>query len=156
MLTIDIPGVEPLQLEHLVLDFNGTLACDGVLLDGVAGLLQQLSRHVRLHVVTGDTFGRAREQLDGAPCELVILAAPDQAQAKREYVQRLGPHSVACIGNGRNDRRMMEAAALSIAVIQGEGAAPQTVYLADVVARDVRDALQLLLNPLRLSATLKT
>lgn len=43
-----------------------------------------------------------------------------------------------------------------LAVIQGEGAAPQTVYLADVVARDVRDALQLLLNPLRLAATLRT
>lgn len=54
-----------------------------------------------------------------------------------------------------NDRRMMEAAALSIAVIQGEGAAPQTVYLADVGARDARETLQLLLNPLRVAATLR-
>ena len=156
MLTIDIPGLQPLQLEYLVLDFNGTLACDGVLLDGVAGLLEQLAQQLCIHVVTGDTFGGARAALSGLPCELVILAATDQAQAKREYLQRLGPDAVACIGNGRNDRRMMDVAALSIAVIQAEGAAPQTVYLADVVMRDICEALQLMLNPLRLAATLRT
>ena len=156
MLTIAIPGAQALQLEHLVLDFNGTLACDGELLDGVAGLVGQLARHLLVHVVTADTYGRARTQLDGLPCKLVILESGDQTQAKRDYVQRLGPHAVACIGNGRNDRGMMEAAALGIAVIQGEGASPETVFRADVVASDVCDALQLLLNPLRLVATLRT
>ncbi len=42
MLTIEIPGLQALHLEHLVLDLNGTLACDGMLLDGVSGLLQQM------------------------------------------------------------------------------------------------------------------
>jgi len=155
MLTIDIPGCAPLTMEHLVLDFNGTLALDGVLLDGVAALLHPLAQHLRIHVVTGDTFGQARAQLLGLPCELTVLPAADQERAKHDYVRRLGSHSVACIGNGRNDRMMLEAAALGIAVIQAEGAYAQTIAAADIVVRDVRDALALLLNPLRLAATLR-
>jgi len=37
MLTIEIPGVRTLRIEHLVLDNNGTLACDGRLVKGVRG-----------------------------------------------------------------------------------------------------------------------
>ena len=156
VLEITIPGgPDALHLEHLVLDFNGTLACDGVLLGGVAELLQRLSSQLALHVVTGDTFGRAREALSGLPCRLVILEAAGQSEAKRQYVERLGADTVACIGNGRNDRLMMEVAALGIAVMQAEGASPQTLLAADVVTGDVRVALDLLLHPLRLAATLR-
>ena len=35
MIEIDVPGFGALRLEHLVLDYNGTLACDGMLLEGV-------------------------------------------------------------------------------------------------------------------------
>lgn len=35
MIEINIPGRAAYQLEHLVCDVNGTLALDGVLLDGV-------------------------------------------------------------------------------------------------------------------------
>ena len=155
MLNITVPGADELHLEHLVLDFNGTLACDGALLGGVAERLQRLSSHLALHVVTGDTFGRARQALDGLPCRLAILDPVGQSEAKRQYVERLGADTVACIGNGRNDRLMMEIAALGIAVVQTEGASPQTLLAADVVTRDIRDSLDLLLHPLRLAATLR-
>ncbi|MHB8920798.1 MAG: hypothetical protein ACYC3N_07160 [Halothiobacillus sp.] len=36
MLAIDIPGGAMYRFAHLVLDFNGTLAEDGALIDGVA------------------------------------------------------------------------------------------------------------------------
>jgi len=156
MIRIDIPGSTPVLLEHLVLDFNGTLACDGELLPGVRQRVQQLSESVHIHVVTGDTFGRAREQLAGLPCQLSILGPHDQASAKLAYVQRLGVQSTACVGNGRNDALMVEAAALGIAVVQAEGGAVQTLSTADVVARDICDALDLLLQPQRLIATLRT
>lgn len=155
MLAITIPGAETLHLEHLVLDFNGTLACDGRLLDGVSEALVRLASQLEIHVVTGDTFGRAREALQGLPCRLVVLQATGQSQAKLDHVQRLGADRVACIGNGRNDRLMMRAAALGIAVLQTEGAASQSLMAADVVTRDVHDALGLLLQPLRLAATLR-
>jgi len=43
MLEIDIPGYRALRLVHLVLDYNGTLACDGALVDGVGDRLAALA-----------------------------------------------------------------------------------------------------------------
>jgi len=155
MIEVEIPGERALRIEHLVLDFNGTLACDGALLAGARDRLIRLSGSLRIHVVTGDTFHRARAELAGLPCDLHILAALEQARAKLDYVQRLGAERTACVGNGRNDALMVEAAALGIALIQAEGAAAATVRAADIVARDVCDALDLFFNPQRLVATLR-
>lgn len=143
-------------LHHLVLDFNGTLACDGRLLDGVAQRLAALATSLDIHVVTGDTFGQARQALAGLPCRVHVLAAERQSEAKQAYVQALGAASTACIGNGRNDLLMMQAAAVGIAVIQAEGASGPTVAAARVVCTSVLEALDLLLHPLRLTATLRT
>ena len=152
MLTLSVP---PLDLRYLVLDFNGTLARDGELLGGVAQRLRRLANSLEIHVVTGDTFGNARKALAGLPCKVHVLASERQAQAKQEYVAALGAATTACIGNGRNDLLMMQTAALGIAVIQQEGASPQTVAAAAVACLTVDDALDLLLNPLRLTATLR-
>jgi soluble P-type ATPase len=62
---------------------------------------------------------------------------------------------VAAIGNGRNDQLMLAAAALGIAVVQEEGAAIESLSAADVVLPDIRSALDLLLFPKRLIATLR-
>lgn len=156
MISLDIPGGAFLRLEHLVLDFNGTLACDGTLLPGVRERLERLSQAIQIHVVTADTFNRAHAELAGVSCQLCVLGPGEQARAKLEYVQRLGAERTACIGNGRNDALMMDAVALGIAVIQAEGAAPQTLCAADVVVREIGDALDLLAHPQRLAATLRT
>ncbi len=153
MLAVDIPGFGDLRLEHLVLDFNGTLAEDGRLLDGVALMLRELSARLTIHVVTADTFGRAAEELAGLPLELVVVGGADQAEAKLTLVRGLGLGSVVAIGNGRNDHKMLDAVGLGIAVVQREGAAAATVGAADVVALGIVDALQLLQHPLRLAAT---
>jgi soluble P-type ATPase len=155
MITLDIPGLEPYELHHVVMDYNGTLAVDGFLLEGVAQLLTGLAEHLQLHVVTADTFGLAAGQLAGLPCRLTILPPGRQAFAKEEYVRALGPEHCLAIGNGRNDRLMLEAAAIGILLIQAEGAAGQTIQVADIVCRDARDALTLLLEPRRLVATLR-
>ena len=155
MLSLDIPGFGSLGLQFLVCDYNGTLALDGVLYPGVDALLQELSTSVDIHVVTADTFGVAGQHLAATPCELKVLPRDGQDTAKLEYVEALGPASTVCIGNGRNDRLMLKAAALGIALIQHEGAAPETVRNADVVCQSVEDALGLLLHPKRLTATLR-
>lgn len=155
MLAVDIPGFGDLRLAHLVLDYNGTLACDGTLMAGVAPLLGELAGSLDVHVVTADTFGRAAAALAGLPLRLCILGSADQAEAKLDFVRRLGAAGVAAIGNGRNDCRMLAAAALGIAVVQQEGAAQAAVCAADVVAPSIVDALELLRHPLRLTATLR-
>lgn len=155
MLQIQIPDFEPLRLEHLVLDYNGTLAFDGELLPGVKERLDRLASQLIIHVVTGDTFGKARSRLSGVRCELSILPPHAQSEAKRAYVERLGASACVCIGNGRNDRLMLEAAALAIAVAQQEGACAETLVAADVVVPGIHDALDLLVHPQRLVATLR-
>ena len=156
MLEVDIPGYASLRLKHLVLDFNGTLAFDGKLLPGVRRRLRRLSRVLEIHVVTADTFGAAREALARLPCRVSILPGHGQDRAKRAYVMRLGAGRTACIGTGRNDRLMLSAAALGIAVVQEEGAASASLAAADVVAPAITEALDLLDKPMRLIASLRS
>lgn len=155
MIEIDIPGTGAVRIECLVLDYNGTLAVDGALLDGVADALRVLAASVEIHVVTADTFGKAAAALHGLPLRLVVLPADRQDVAKLDYVTKLGCGRVAAVGNGRNDRLMLEAAALGVALVQAEGAAVGTLLAADVACTGILDALDLLRRPGRLVATLR-
>jgi soluble P-type ATPase len=155
MLEIAIPGHRELRLEHLVLDYNGTLACDGELIEGVGPSLKALAKDLEIHVVTADTFGKVKSRMEGSPCKVVVLPQESQDFAKLEYVEQLGAEGVVAIGNGRNDRLMLKRATLGIAVVQEEGAAAETMLAADVVCPTIRAALDLLRNPLRLTATLR-
>lgn len=156
MIAIDIPGFGALELRHLVLDYNGTLAHDGVLLPGVADALTTLAAQIEISVITADTFGVARAQVAGLPLSLAVLPAGGQAEAKRDFVAQLGAGAVVAIGNGRNDRLMLASAAIGIALVQREGAAALTLAAADVVCSSILDALALLQNPGRLIATLRS
>lgn len=155
MIRIAIPGFGALEIAHVVLDYNGTIAVDGALLPGVAERIARLAQDATVHVVTADTFGSARRELAALPCEVVVLAPSGQSRAKRDHVERLGAARCAAIGNGRNDRGMLRAAALGIAVVQAEGASALALAAADVIAPDVRAALDLLVAPQRLVATLR-
>ncbi len=138
-----------------MLDYNGTLAVDGRLIPGVKPRLNRLAASLDVHVITADTFGKARESMRGVDCSLEILKRGGEDRAKAAYVRRLGATQVVCIGNGRNDRLMLRAAALGIATVQREGAAVEALRAADIAVHDVRDALDLLLRPKRLLATLR-
>jgi soluble P-type ATPase len=154
MLSISIPDFGDLRLLDLVSDFNGTLALDGRLLPGLGDLLAALT-DLRIHVVTADTHGSAARELRGLPVTLQVIPGVAQAAAKRAFVEQLGASGVVALGNGRNDREMMSAAALGIAVVQAEGAAPETLANADVIVPTASDALELLRHPRRLVATLR-
>lgn len=157
MLTITIPGHKTLHLEHLVLDYNGTLAIDGQLIEGVRERLTTLAGALQIHVITADTFGSVQAALAGTPCEIAILpAGVPQDEAKRHYITQLGAPKVAAIGNGRNDRLMLLTATLGIAVMQAEGVAISALVAADLAVPDIVSALDLLANPLRLAATLRS
>lgn len=155
MLEVKIPGRNPLRLSNLILDYNGTIAVDGKVIEGVRDRLEVLSSSLGIHVLTADTFGSVRNELSGIACRLSVISLENQAQAKMEYVRKLGCEEAVCIGNGRNDVTMLHNAALGIAVIQSEGACLEAVLAADVVTTSVLDALDLLIHPLRLTATLR-
>jgi P-type E1-E2 ATPase len=152
---VEIPGRGTLELEHLVLDFTGTLSLDGSLLPGVKERLEALARHLKIHILTADTFGTAREACRGLPAEVHLLRQPLGAPEKEEFIRRLGVDRVAAVGNGVNDTLMVREAALGIIILGPEGAAVQAVQAADVLVRDILDGLDLLLHPKRLIATLR-
>lgn len=155
MITVPIPGSQALALEHLVLDYNGTVAKDGIILEGVRELLAQLFGSLSIHVITADTFGTVKQQFDGIEATLHLIDPDKQDLQKLSYIQKLGASKVVAIGNGRNDALMLENAALGIAIIGQEGAHAKTLLCADVAVTSIADALLLLLNPKRLIATLR-
>lgn len=155
MLEIAIPGREVLRADHLLLDINGTLTVDGVLLPGVAERLAALSPQLHIVLLTADTFGTARSVADELGLELRVLAPGDGGPQKEALVRALGSCGVIAIGNGANDARMLQAAALGIAVVQAEGATAEVIRCADVVFGSICDALDAVRSGARLAATLR-
>jgi P-type E1-E2 ATPase len=152
MIEVPVPGSDDLRLEHLVLDLNGTLADRGRLIDGVAERIGALAADLAVHVLSADTFGTAARLADelGAAFRRV-----DTGADKRAYVERLGATGCVAIGNGANDAAMFEAAGLSIAVLGPEGASTAAIAAATVACRSIGEALDLLLTPTALTATLR-
>ena len=155
MLTINVPGFKQLQLKHLVLDYNGTLACDGKLLPDVTAVLNKLTEVLTIHIITADTFSSVAEEVANINCQLKVISQHEQDRAKEDYVNHLNANHVVAIGNGRNDCLMLQQATLGIAVMQQEGAAAKTLQAADLASYDILAALNLLLKPNRLIATLR-
>lgn len=155
MITIAIPDRATLRLQYLVLDVNGTLTADGALMPGVAERIACLRERVTVQLLTADTLGRLATIEPLLQVAGTRLAAGNGADQKRRHVERLGGSRVAAIGNGVNDAGMLEVAALGIAVIGPEGAATAAVLASDIVAASITDALDLLLIPSRLVATLR-
>ena len=150
MISIDVPGFGPLELKHLVLDYNGTIAFDGNLIDGVDKMLQELTTSLSIHILTADTFGTVKEKYADTSCRIIVLPNHRQDIGKRDYVASIGPEATVSIGNGRIDRLMLSLSRLGIAVVLGEGAAVETIQSADIVCTDILSALSL-----RLVATLR-
>jgi len=155
MLEIDIPGFGMVKLEHLVSDFTGTLSVDGLLSPGVKDQLNKIAGFMKIHILTADTFGKARAALEGIPCEIHILTGKDHDIQKEEYVKAIGSDNVVAFGNGNNDRKMLKIARIGIAVSQGEGCAVDAIYAADILVTSAQDGLGLLLNTKRCKATLR-
>jgi P-type E1-E2 ATPase len=109
-----------------------------------------------VRLLTADTHGRQAE-IDR---QLQLIAdrlkpGGHEREQKADYIHALGAHQVVAIGNGGNDVDMLKVAALGIAVIGHEGAAFDALAAADVVTRNIFDAIGLLLYPKRLIATLR-
>lgn len=150
-----IPGFGVLDIEDVVMDFNGTIAVDGHLLEGIADRIGRLSELARVHVLTSDTQQTAARELAGLPLTLDIYDTENAGAEKRRYVEAIGASRCACIGNGRNDVSMFQAAALSICVLETEGACTHALTCADLVVRAGIDALDMLLVDKRLASGLR-
>jgi P-type E1-E2 ATPase len=155
MIKIDIPGFAKFQIQHLVLDVNGTLAKDGQLIEGVRELLNELRSELDIHLITADT-NSTQDNIDRElGLAAVRIPVQNQAQAKLDYIERLGADTSIAVGNGVNDADMLARAAMGIAIIGPEGASVKTLLKADIAVTDIRAALELLQRPGRIIATLR-
>jgi soluble P-type ATPase len=152
MIQIEIPQRGMIELQHAVFDVNGTLAVDGALIPGVADQLKTLAKHLAIHVLTAGTHGNLAELALSLGYPLQIIGS---GADKAHYVRQLGAASVIAFGNGANDVEMLELAAIGVAVITTEGVAASALQVADVLALGPLDAIDLVLKPKRLVATLR-
>jgi len=152
---INIPRGEKFEIKHIVSDYNGTIALDGKLVEGVAELINELSKDIKFHVITADSFGSVEKELGGINCEVFKIGPGDQDKAKAEYVKKLGSDNVVALGNGKNDFLMLGEAVLGIGILYHEGICTKTLLASKIVCSNPIDALEYFKNPKRLIATLR-
>jgi len=155
VIDLEIPGWKGLRLSALVLDVNGVLAVDGRLLPRVRARVVALRSRLDVHLLSADTYGgleRISRALGVAATRLA--RGGDEVRQKAQFVRDLGPGVVA-VGNGANDAGMLHEASLGIAVLGQEGLAAPTLAACDVLVGSVHEALDLLIHPTRLIATLR-
>ena len=155
MIRIDIPGFGGIEIVHAVLDFNGTIACEGKIDSETIGLLQKLQEKVEIHILTADTYGLVAEALKDYTFHIHIMSESAEAEQKAAYVEELNTSKVISYGNGNNDVEMLKISRVGIAVIKEEGCSTSALEAADLVVKDITNGIQLLLQPLRLKAGLR-
>ncbi len=152
---LEIPGYKNLDIKNIVFDYNGTLAKDGQVNKEVKKLLKKICLVFNVHVITADTFGSVKDELREFDLEVKVLSSGDHTKEKMEFVLSLDKETTVAIGNGNNDKMMLEAATLSIAVIGDEGCSKDALLASDIVCKDIKSTIELLLYPKRLVATLR-
>jgi len=158
-IAVDIPGFGKLQINAILSDYTGTLSFAGKLSPGVKDRLLRLAQLVDIHVLTADSFGTAEEELQGLPLVCRKLTGPGEDGQKLRYAMELDPRSLASFGNGNNDllhmKLVKESGGLTVAVDNGEGCAHEAIRHANLIVAGAVNALDLLLEPMRLRATLR-
>jgi soluble P-type ATPase len=152
--TVSIPGWGSVHLKNVVLDLNGTITQSGEFISGVLDSLEALrTEGVHVFVLSGDTRGTLKQTFSSSRgIETVITKT---ALEKRSFVESLGAEQTVCVGNGNIDIEMFKVAGLSICTIQAEGATTKAIHEADIVVTHITQALQILLDPEKLIATLR-
>jgi P-type E1-E2 ATPase len=155
MLELSIPGFGEVKIKNVVFDLNGTLAVDGLISEETRQLLNEAAKDLELFVLTADTHGTFEKEAEGLPVTGHITSKAIAAEEKLALVEELGAEQTIAMGNGNNDILMLKAAAIGIAVMGEEGASSQAIASADLVVKSTADALNLLLYPKRLVASLR-
>lgn len=151
-LTFTFLGASTIELTDLVVDVNGTLTNRGELIDGVASRIEKLRSQCAIHLVSADTFGTLQALADSLQVEATKVQTGHQ---KLDFVNQRGPNKCGVIGNGLNDAQALRAAALGVVILGPEGASPRSLQAADLLCAHITDALDLLLDPQAMSATLR-
>lgn len=150
-----IPGYQTLNVTNLVLDYNGTIATDGQIADTVRERIKELSKQFQIYILTADTYGNAMKQCHDLPVQVKTFPQGSAMCAKERIVHGLDGTTCVCMGNGRNDEKMFEHAALAIGIMDTEGMYAKLMLQADLCVTSIEAGLDLLRYPQRLIAGLR-
>jgi soluble P-type ATPase len=154
MLFIERPGQEPLEIEFILIDFEGTLASDRRVHPKAKDKINLLSKRAKIYILTKEGKERVEEALRKVKAEVIYLTEGDSSRKKLDLLHQLGATGTVAVGNGVDDGPTIEEAGLGICVIGKEGASAEAVKKADAIFTDILDALDFLLKPFRQGATL--
>lgn len=150
-----MPGRCTYTIENIVFDYNGTIAANGIVKESVKHKIRILCKMANVYVLTADTYGSAEKECSDLNIELRTFPQNNVSDYKCEIVKELGSNKTVCFGNGYNDIKMLEAAALSIAVIGEEGMCSKLLEASDIVVKSIEEGMNLLINQKSLIATLR-
>jgi soluble P-type ATPase len=153
-LRIDIPRWGSVDIENIVIDLNGTLATDGKIPPEVKKKIGALSHLAKIYILTADPQRPADEEILAMKAELIKVLGEDSKQGKLDFLRTLNPEVTVAIGNGSNDQLILKEAAFGIAVLGDEGLSVSAIKSADIVVKNIQNALDLFLKPRRLTTTL--
>ena len=154
MIYIERPGQGNLEIDFILIDFEGTLASDRRVHPKAKDKINLLSKRAKIYILTKEGKDQVMEVLRKVKAEIIHCAEGDVSVRKSDLLRQLGANRTVAIGNGQDDISMIEEAALGICVISKEGTAAETIQKADIVVSNILDALDFLLKPLRQKATL--
>ncbi len=155
MILYEVPGRNDIKIESVVFDYNGTIAVDGKLVDGVSSLLNLLSKRVDIHILTADTYGTVKKECKDINARVLTFPRENAGESKKKIVEELGQDKTLCVGNGYNDIPMFDISILSIAIIEGEGCSGKLLAKADIVSKNIIECLNIILNTNMIKATLR-
>jgi soluble P-type ATPase len=154
MITIQRPGQELLEIDFILIDFEGTLASDRRVHPKVKDKINLLRKRTKICILTKGEKEHVEDTLKKVEGEIVYLMEGKSSQQKLDLLRQLGAARTVAIGNGMDDALMIEEAGFGICVLGKEGASSESMKKADVVFMNILDALDFLLKPLRQEATL--
>jgi soluble P-type ATPase len=154
MISIVRPGQGNIEIEFILIDFEGTLASDRRVHPKAKDKINLLSKRTNIYILAKEEKILVEEALKKVKAEIVYFKEGEAFLQKLDFLRKLGASQCVVVGNGVDDVPMIEEAGLGICVLSKEGTFTEAMKKADLVFMNILDAFDFLLKPLRQKATL--
>ncbi len=154
MILIHRPGQNPIEIEYILIDFEGTLATDRRVNPKAKDKINLLSKRTKIYIFIQSEKEIALKSLKNTKAEIIFISEGKACEEKLNFIRQIKPENSVVIGNGKSDVQIIKESALSFCVTGREGAYKEALIHSDIIVNDIIDALDFLLKPLRQKATL--
>src|SRR4030043_51547 len=120
MISIERPGQGNLEIEFILVDFEGTLASDRRVHPKAIDKINLLSKRTKIYILTKQEKTLVEESLKKVKEEIVDLKEGEASQQKLDLLRQLGATRTVAIGNGTDDAPMIEEAVFGTCVMGKE------------------------------------